>query len=158
MSNNELPEAVSPDALAALVGLTGRRVRQILSAAGVKPVSRGQVPLDAALRALLESARSTRAETPEARERARLVAARAREVELRTAERRRELVPVEDATAALDLVVGTVVSELVALPVRCSREITVRRKIEAEVDGLRTRVVARLRGEIDRLHRGELLL
>lgn len=59
--------------------------------------------------------------------------ARAAEIELRIAERRRELIPQEEAIAAMDLVVGKVVETLSGLPARITRDLDLRLQIEAEI-------------------------
>ena len=63
-----------------------------------------------------------------ASERARL--ARAASAELRLAEARRDLVPTEDAAAAVDHLCGTIATTLSGLPARVTRDIPTRRKVE----------------------------
>jgi len=156
MKETGLPETASPDAIAALVGLTGRRVRQVLSAAKVAPVSRGKVPLGPALVALMDAAKGERSATPEALARAELTKARAAEIKLRTAERRRDLIPYCEAEAALDRIVGQFVSELVGLPAQVTRDLRLRRQVDDAARAMRTRLAERFAGEAERLRKGDL--
>ena len=153
MSNNELPEAVSPDALAALVGLTGRRVRQILSAAGVKPVSRGRVPLAPAIQAVIDAAKGERGSSPEARARAELAKARAAELELRLAERSKALIARTDAEEALERLVGVVLAELDGLSASATRDVRLRRRVDEATLAMRGRIARRLRAEAERIRK-----
>ena len=68
--------------------------------------------------------------------------ARTREIELRIAERRKELIPVEDAKAVV-MEFGTIVrAEFTGLPARYTRDIAERRKLEQEVDESFARIAA----------------
>lgn len=72
----------------------------------------------------------------------RVTDARTREIELRIAERRRELIPQEDAKAVV-LEFGAIVrAEFTALPARYTRDLAERRKLEQEVDGSFERIAA----------------
>ena len=154
MSNNELPEVIHPDALAKLAGVTGRRVRQVLSAAGVRPVSRGRVELEPAFRALLDAARGDKAATPEARARAELAKARAAEVELRLAQRSKALIALQDAEEALERLVGVVLAELDGLPASATRDKRLRRRVDEATTAMRGRIARRLRAEAERIRKG----
>ena len=70
----------------------------------------------------------------------RVAAARAAEIEQRTAVRNRELIPMEEAIEAMDELVGVVRSEAASVPARITREVPLRRKIEAEVDAMLNRI------------------
>jgi len=153
MSSIELPEAVGLEAIGALTGLTGRRVRQILSAAGVKPVARGRVPLGPAIRAVIDAAKGERGSSPEARARAELAKARAAEVELRLAERSKALIALTDAEAALERLVGVVLAELVGLSASVTRDMSLRRRVDEATLAMRGRIARRLRAEAERIRK-----
>lgn len=75
--------------------------------------------------------------------------ARAREIDQRIAERDRKLIPIEDAELAMDLLVGAVNKELDGQAARITRDMALRRVIEADVHGAKTRIakaVAESRG------------
>jgi hypothetical protein len=69
--------------------------------------------------------------------------ARAKEIELRIAERERELISVEDAKGEFAQFVATVRSEMVGLPARVTRDMELRRVIEKEVDDSLSRMADR---------------
>ena len=69
--------------------------------------------------------------------------ARALEIELRIAERTRDLIPLEDALADMAELAASVRSELAGLPARLTRIIDERQKIESEVDGVLSRLSER---------------
>jgi phage terminase Nu1 subunit (DNA packaging protein) len=60
--------------------------------------------------------------------------ARTREIELRTKERGRELISMEEAMAYVDIVFGRVRTILSGVPARCTRDVPMRRKIEQEIN------------------------
>jgi phage terminase Nu1 subunit (DNA packaging protein) len=77
--------------------------------------------------------------------------ARAREIELRNAVRARELVEYGEACAALDDIVGVIVSELVGLPAAATRDLTMRRQLDDLVRGVRQRAANRLAAQAESL-------
>ena len=66
--------------------------------------------------------------------------ARAAEIEMRVAIQKRQMIPIEDATALVDILVGKVREEITGLPARVTRDVDLRRKIEAEVNGSQVRL------------------
>lgn len=60
--------------------------------------------------------------------------ARTREIELRIAERKRDLIPQEDAKAAVTQLAATVRAEFTGLPARWTRDMAERRRLEQEID------------------------
>jgi hypothetical protein len=70
--------------------------------------------------------------------------AKQRELEQRLAERARQLIPVAQATEAVETLVGVVLVELGGLAARSSRDTTVRRRIDDEVYAARVRISAKL--------------
>ncbi|WP_336801795.1 hypothetical protein [Kaistia sp. MMO-174] len=83
-----------------------------------------------------------------------LRAARQREVELRIAERERELVPRDEAEAAMDVVVGKVNAEMNGLAARVTRDIEMRTKIETEVHASLQRISEALEAGSENLASG----
>ena len=72
----------------------------------------------------------------------RVTDARTREIEMRIAERQRELIPLEDAKAVIAQFAAQVRAELTGLPSRLTRDLDMRRKLEQEVDGSLRRLSA----------------
>lgn len=104
---------------------------RLIAAGKVVPDGEGRVDIVAVLPIYFSELRAElRASTATAAsERARV--ARAASAELRLAEARREMIEVEDATAAVDHLVGAILTGLSGLPARITRDIPTRRKIEA---------------------------
>jgi len=73
----------------------------------------------------------------------RATAARTREIELRIAERRRDLIPMEDAKAEIAAVVSEVRAEIAGLGARITRDLELRRQIDREADGILGRLAER---------------
>jgi PAS domain-containing protein len=71
--------------------------------------------------------------------------ARTREIELRIAERRRHLIPHEDARAVVGEMAAMVKAEFSGLAARYTRDMTERRRLEQEVDGSFERLAAAAR-------------
>jgi hypothetical protein len=80
--------------------------------------------------------------------------ARVAEIEMRNAIARREYVPVDDAQAAIDIVVGRVKSELTGLPARVTRDLDQRRKLETEVNGSLKRIADELAASAEYFAKG----
>lgn len=70
--------------------------------------------------------------------------ARASEIALRVAERRRDLIRMDEAISTIDDVFGPLKSELAGVPARATRDIALRKHIEAELDAALGRAVKRL--------------
>jgi hypothetical protein len=69
--------------------------------------------------------------------------ARAREIELRIAERERDLIPIDDAKAEIAAFVTETRAEIVGLGARVTRDMELRRQIDKECDGILTRLADR---------------
>ena len=61
--------------------------------------------------------------------------ARTREIELRIAERAKELIPLDDALRVVSEVVQMTRAEFAGLPARFTRDLTERRRLEQDIDG-----------------------
>lgn len=71
--------------------------------------------------------------------------ARTREIELRIAERRRDLIQQEDARAVVSEMAAMVKAEFSGLPARFTRDLAERRRLEQEIDGSFDRLAAAAR-------------
>ncbi len=74
----------------------------------------------------------------------RVTEARATEIELRTAERLRKLIPIEDAIAEHDILIAAVREQMDGIPARATRDLELRRKIEAEVNAAKEKIAKAL--------------
>lgn len=149
--------SISAEALGNLIGVTGRRVRQLAEEGKIpKANAAGRYDAPTVVRHLLAEARSSRPESA-------LDAARARALEVRTAgeemrlkERRNELISVVVANEIIDRLAATVLAELIGLAPRVTRDQALRRRIDDEVDAARTRIGAALMREGEALASGRI--
>lgn len=144
-------------AIAELCGLSERRIRQIAEAASIAPEKRGQWPAPAVVQAVLDDCRAARSTSPLAVAQERVAEARAREIEMRTAERRRDLIPVEDAMAVVDAVVAACVAPLDGLPKRLFRDAEGIRKAQEVIDDCRARAAANIAEAAQACREGTIL-
>jgi phage terminase Nu1 subunit (DNA packaging protein) len=77
--------------------------------------------------------------------------AKAREIELRNAEREHRLIEFDEAFTALDDIVGAIVSELSGLPAAATRDLVKRRQLDELVRGIRQRAANRLAAQAESL-------
>jgi hypothetical protein len=110
------------------------------------PDDQGRIDLIATLPAFFAELRDQmRAGTATAAsERARL--ARAASQELRLAEARRELIPTEDCEAAVDHLCGAILTTNSGLPARITRDVPLRRRIEAALHEMQAALARDLQG------------
>lgn len=132
--------------LAQLLEITPARVRQLASEGYIPIPVRGKTTIVGGVRGFIrfwkdEARKHTKSEA--ARD---VTAARAEEINLRNAQLRRELIPKEDANLAMDLLVGAVAGVMDGLAARVTRDLPVRRKIEAEVHAAKITIAAALEG------------
>lgn len=143
--------------LSALFGVTERQARNLLQEAGVRPVKRGEWNLVQAVRGVFARLREARVSSEVSKARTRQIEAVTRKNELAIKRAERELIPLEDAQLALDLVVGKVVEELASVPARITRDIPMRRKIEAELNQARMRMAEKVSASAQFLAEGGAL-
>lgn len=151
---NQIPCTASAAEIGKLLGLSDRRVRQVAADAGIAAAEHGQWPVGAVVRAAVAAAGRERESDAEREAKARLLTARAREVELRTAEREKELCPTQDAVDYVMHYFGLVISRLNGLPAQITRDLKLRRQIEAAIDQMRTDIDGELAG-ISNFYAGE---
>ena len=83
-----------------------------------------------------------------------MAAARAREIELRTAQRAHELCEIEEALAFVDEVIGMLKADLMSLPARVTRDLAIRRDIEKGVTTILNKTADRLAAQGKMLRAG----
>lgn len=140
----KLPNNASAAAIGGLLGVTDRRIRQIASEAGIAAAAHNSWPVGPVVRAAIAAAGRERENDAEREAKARLMSARARDVELRTAERERQLCPTDDAVNVVLRYVGSVVAKLNSMPAQITRDLQLRQQIEAVIDGFRNEMDAEL--------------
>ena len=137
MKAEKLPETVSASELAEVWAVTPERVRQLAKSGTIPVGERGRYPCKRTLlafavyqRGLAERARSQGSDGNRAK------LARAREIELRIAQREGELIEADAACAAMMTLAGTVRSSLDGLPARFTRDLRERDRLRKEIDDI----------------------
>lgn len=134
------PDEITIQQAAVLLELTVQRITQLVREGYITRHRHGFTTIRSAVRGYVRSLKDAQSRNTQegAAERAR--DARAREIEQKIAERDRRLIPIEDAELAMDLLVGTVNGELDGLAARVTRDLSMRRVIEADVHGAKIRI------------------
>jgi len=125
---------------ASLFGMTPRWLQALVKAGHIEKPARGEYRLGAVCSGVLAHMEARIAAGSKAAAGNRASEARAREIELRIAERQRDLIPVEDAKAVVAQIAGLAKAELVGLPARFTRDPEMKRRLEVEVDGMLRRM------------------
>jgi len=128
--------------IARLLDLTERRVQQLAREGVIPKAENGRYDLVAAVRGYVKYLRDRAmggGAPPDAHaERARLLKANADKVELDLAERRQELVPVDEAAALLERVIVAVRARVLAIPTRAAPLVRGKRRTAEVRDVLQT--------------------
>lgn len=126
---------------ARLLMISEERIRQLVKEGHVpRSEKRGYVQLVGTVQGYLRYLKDEERRSSKSAADSRVRDARALEIELRIAERSRELIPVEDALTDMAEFAGLVRSELAGLPARLTRLIDERQKVETEIDALLVRL------------------
>lgn len=135
---------LTADQAAALFGKSRQWVFNLIKAGFIAKEARGRYTLVALIRGVMAYYDDMLNKQTQSKAASRATEARAAEIEQRIAMRDRALIPIDDATAAIDQVAGIVNSELSGLPARISRDLAIRKKAEAEVHASKKRISATL--------------
>jgi hypothetical protein len=154
------PNKITPEAYlttsdsAEIAGVSTRWIQLRVTEGFIKSEGRGRIPIRPfvqGIRAYYEGLLEKGNKSASAN---RASDARTREVELRIAEREGKLIPAEDAAAVVGDLAAMVLSEMAGLAARCTRDLDMRRKIEAETDSAIDRIRARAQGRAEALRSG----
>jgi hypothetical protein len=127
------PQTLTADQAGQLLGRSRQWVFNLVKDGHIEKQAKGKYTLVAVIRGAMAYYEDQLKKTSKTAISSRATDARAREIELRIEEKTRGLVPRDDANLALDLVVGEVNKQLSGLSARITRDVSLRRKIEAEV-------------------------
>lgn len=142
MNDKQLWSAkLTTDTVGKFLDLGAERVRQLVKEGWIARDKSGAIRLGDAVRGYVKFLRSraTRSASD-----TRVRDARAREIELRTAQRAGELCETEEAYAFVDDVFGMLKADLFGLPATVTRDLSIRRDIEKAVNDILNRNSARL--------------
>ena len=128
---------------ARLLMISDERVRQLQKQGYIpRAPKRGVVPLVGAVQGYLRYLKDEERQSSKSAAASRVTDARTREIELRIAERQRDLIPQEDASAVIGEMAAMLKAEFVGLPARVTRDLDLRRTLEQEVDASFARLAA----------------
>ncbi|MCZ8158646.1 MAG: hypothetical protein O9256_01980 [Rhizobiaceae bacterium] len=138
-----MPEEITGPVLAELLGCSERQVRQWAAEGVIEKASRGKYVLAPSVQAVVRKALENGSSDME-RQRIDFMKAKREALELETAQKKRELMPVADVDAFFQTVFGELKSELLSVPARASRDMTVRREVEKAVIAALNRTAAKI--------------
>ena len=127
-----------------ILGLTSRRVTQLVADGVIKRSTRGKYSVAAAVAGYIKWLQAAQQRNAPSEARERLIEARARSIELQNEEREHRLIDTDEAIAALDEFVGIFSTELDGLPARLTRDLEERKTVREAVDAIRNRAADKL--------------
>lgn len=138
------PSGLMPIGQAArLLMISEERIRQLQKQGYIpRAQRRGIVQLVGAVQGYIRSLRDEERQSSKSAAATRVTDARTREIELRIAERQRDLIPQDDARAVIGEMAAMVKAEFVGMPARVTRDLALRRTLEQEVDASFARLAA----------------
>jgi hypothetical protein len=137
--------------LSSCFGLTGARIGQLASMGWFKAIERGKFNWIDACGGYIRFLRDEDRKTSKSAADSRIRDARAREIEVRTQQRLSRLVPLEIYEEMIDSFASVVRSEFAGLPAACTRDLTMRRIIEREVNARLRRIAEHAMAQAIRL-------
>ena len=139
---------------AALLKMTGERVRQLSRDGWIPKASRGLFPLVASVHGYIDFLRDEARRSNQNASANRLKDARQKEIELRIAEREGRLMPTDEALAVMDEIVALARTEMQTLPGRSTQDVALRREIEKQVNASLQRISDKLAARSDDVRAG----
>ncbi|MEZ2407311.1 hypothetical protein AB6806_10885 [Bosea sp. RCC_152_1] len=127
-------EAIGLERLATLLMLSKERVRQLVRDGHIPKSQRNTYPIIKAVQDYIAFLKDEERRTSKAQAESGLKNSRQTEIDMRIAERRRELIELKEAELALARIVGVVNAEIAGLPVRVTRDVPQRREIEKRLN------------------------
>jgi hypothetical protein len=138
----------------ALLEISGERIRQLAAEGWFKSVGKDRWNRDEVVRGYCKFLRAEDRRSTRSAAENRVRDAKAREIEMRLAERGRELIAFEEAEGALETIVGMVRTEMGGVAARVTRDLNLRRAIEKAIDDGLARIVTLLAKEVAALRTG----
>ena len=137
---NSTSDTITLEVAARLLMITADRIRQLSRAGYIVIPKRGHTTIVSAVQGYIRFLKEDARKETKTAAASRVTDARTSEIELRIAERKRELIPLEDAILAMDTLVALVLREFNGQAARVTRDMKFRRLIEADVHDARTRI------------------
>lgn len=120
------------------------RIKKLVQSGHIERYAPGKVTLASAVRGYVKFLKEAIARATKTSADQRVRDARATQIEQQVRKDNRDLIPREDSDAAMDVLTGVIRDEFRGLPARTTRDMTLRRQLEAQVDGSFTRIAQTL--------------
>ena len=150
-----VPDEISIEDFARMIGVTPRTVRNYITEGVVTSGGRGKIKLAASVQGVIAAARVARPDSVLDRARARALDARTRAQELRSAREEKTLIEMDEAMALVEDVTGLFVAAIESVPARYTRDMKMRLALEQVVFDVRTDVADRMSKRAAELRNGE---
>ena len=137
-------DEISLEVAGRLLMISAERVRQLVKSGFIDRHRPGYTTIPSAVQGYIKFLKEAASEKTQNASASRVQDARAREVELRIAREQRDLIPQDEALLAMSLLCGKVSEEFAGLPARITRDVAVRKTVEAEIHGAQTRIATAL--------------
>jgi hypothetical protein len=131
---------IGSEQAARLLDISTAFLRRLSQDGKIPKRAKGRYNLVEAVHGYIKFLRDENARSTKSAHQNRMHDAKAAEIEMRLAEKRRDLVPVEDVQAAMDIMIAKFRDELAALPARFTRDLDLRRKLETETNASLNRI------------------
>lgn len=149
MANRPDPTLVSPQTFARLSGAQPGEIETLLRTGVIRRAGPGKISLVEATRALIEHVKSCARDASLVAAQAEGKTARAEAAELALLVENRELIPDEQADAAVDHVAGAIITAISCIPARASRDIHTRAQMDANLRTIQDQIAKDLAAKLD---------
>lgn len=140
LPQNQQAGMITLDQASRLILVSGERIRQLVKEGYIPKPGKNQYPLVGVVQGYIRFLKDEERRTSKVAAESGLKAARQREIEMRIAEREHRLIDTSEALAVVDEIVGRYRAEFSGLAARITRDVELRKRIEAEVNGTLQRV------------------
>ena len=137
-----------------LLMVSEERVRQLVKLGYVPRVAKGKFPLVGVVQGYIKFLKDEERRSSKTATASRMQDAKAAKIEIEIAEKKRELIPVEDHRLVIDIITAKVRDEISGLPARFTREMELRRKLETEVNASLNRIAGAIDASADFIEKG----
>lgn len=131
-AKTEVPAA----SLGLVIGVSRKRVEQLASTAVIPKTGKGRFPLVEGIRAYVGWLQNSQRQAARSAAGSAVLIARAEEIRLRNADRKRQMVEQaqHEAIRVIDEIAGPLRSDIMAIPAQVTDDLALRRKIEDQFD------------------------
>ena len=144
MAENKRSDEISMEVAGRLIMVSAERVRQLIKGGYIERSRPGYTTIPSVVQGYIKFLKEAASEKTQNASASRVQDARAKEIERRLAREERDLIPQEEASLAMSMLAGKVAQELAGMGARITRDMALRRQIEADVHGAQTRIAAAL--------------